>query len=678
VDILLWDGSHMYSHKVPSARQPDVLASRVLDGVGEVLSLAPDAPPVTVLAHGTTVATTALIERKGARVGLLTTRGFRDVLEIGRQTRKDHFNIFVQKVPTLVERRLRLELDERIDADGHVVVPLRRDDVLAATAKLLQEGVEAIAVALLNSYRNPAHERQAAAWILEEYPALTTSESADVSAEYGEFERTTTVVLNEYLRPRIVSYFGAMREGFADMNVSAPLRVMQSNGGRLPSETAERYPVRLLRSGPAAGVSGVAQAMRHIADRLITFDMGGTSTDVSIVIDGRAHYRNEADTDGYPTRVVMSDIRSIGAGGGSLLRVDSTGSMHVGPQSAGAEPGPMCYGLNGDVPTMTDASVVLGYINPRRFCGGAKPLDSALATRGMQDLVGGRNEVAAVQAALGAAEIAVTNMAGAVRTLATEHGVDVRDFSLVAFGGAGPLYAALVADELEMEDVLVPQLPGMLCAFGLLVSEFRGDAWRTYPRLLSDVTAEELAGQFAELIEEAARLLDHDDPATLRIDRRVEMCYRGQRHEIAVSLQEGAIQESTIGWLATALNKLFAERYGFAPTDGQPQIVTLRVFASEDMSDQRELVRSVAEQAELGEPAPDEIRLAYFPSLREGAEVQVRDRYAVKPGMALPGPLIIEEDYSTIVVPPTRSVIRLADGALRLSLNRNIDSEVAQ
>jgi N-methylhydantoinase A/oxoprolinase/acetone carboxylase beta subunit len=339
----------------------------------------------------------------------------------------------------------------------------------------------------------------------------------------------------------------------------------------------------------------------------------------------------------------------------------------------------MCYGLNGDVPTTTDASVVLGYINPNRFCGGAKPLDPHLANHGMQRLVGGSNDAAAVQAALGAAEIAVTNMAGAVRKLATEHGVDVRDFSLVAFGGAGPLYAALVADELEMQEVLVPQLPGLLCAFGLLVSEFRGDAWRTYPRLLSDLTAEELAEQFAELTDEAARLLDHDDPATLRIDRRVEMCFRGQRHEIAVSLPDGAIQEETIGWLATALTGLFAERYGFAPSDGQPQIVTLRVFASEDMSDQRDLVRSVAEQGEVGGQAvSDSIRVAYFPSLREGAYVPVRDRCTLKPGMALPGPLIVEEDYSTIVVPPTRSLTRLPDGTLRLSLHRNDELEVAQ
>jgi N-methylhydantoinase A len=668
IDILAWDGKSLVSHKVPSASASDELARRVLDGVETALGRLDNKGPVTVLAHGTTIATNTLIERKGTRVGLITTRGFRDVIEIGRQTRKDHFNVFVKKVPPLVRRKWRLEIDERVAFDGTELKPLNKPEVLGAARKLADEGVDAIVIAFLNSYRNPVHERLAGRWISEAYPNATVSESSDVTAEYGEFERTTTAVLNEYLRPRILSYFRAMREGFADMGIASPLRVIQSNGGRIPSETAERYPVRLLRSGPAAGVSGAAQLTRDIADRVITFDVGGTSTDVSVVIDGRAFYRNEGDIDGYPTRVVMSDIRSIGAGGGSLLRVDSTGSLHVGPESAGADPGPMCYAQGGKRPTVTDANVVLGYINPTRFCGGKKRLEPDLATKGLQDLAREEDPDAAVKIALGASEIAITNVAGAVRKLTTEHGVDVRDFTLVAFGGAGPLYAALVADELEMRDVLVPQLPGLLCAFGLLVSDFRADSWRTYPRLVSEVSASELAAQFEELSIEASRLLGTDDLSRTQFDRRVEMCYRGQRHEIAISLPSGPITDETMSWLALELESVFSHRYGFVPANGQPQLVTLRVFATEHVPGQQELVTAIARDDDRERPARESTRLVYFPTEPQGILVTVKDRTALSQLETLDGPLIIEEDYSTIVVPPTRTVTVLASRDLLISV----------
>jgi N-methylhydantoinase A len=666
IDILAWDGEKLVSHKVPSASAPDELAGRVLEGIGTALGRLGDPPQVTVLAHGTTVATNALIERKGARVGLITTTGFRDVIEIGRQTRKDHFNVFIQKVPPLVQRKWRLQVDERIASDGTEVAPLEKAQLLDAAGWLVDEGVDALAVAFLNSYRNPQHEHLAAEWIAEAFPQVTVSESSDVTAEYGEFERTTTTVLNEYLRPRIVAYFQAMRDGFSGMGIDAPLHIIQSNGGRLPSETAERYPVRLLRSGPAAGVSGAAQLTRGIAEKVITFDMGGTSTDISVVIDGRAFYRNEADIEGYPTKVVMSDIRSIGAGGGSLLRLDSSGSLHVGPKSAGADPGPLCYGQGGTIPTVTDANIVLGYINPERFCGGAKRLDAELAVRGLGELVGSDDPEAVTRVALGASEIAVTNMAGAVRKLATEHGVDVRDFTLVAFGGAGPLYAALVADELEMKDVLVPELPGLLCAFGLLVSDFRADSWRTYPRLVGDVTPAELAEQFDELSAEAGRLLGTDDPSRLRFVRRIEMSYRGQRHEIAVSLPDSPITEETMGWLGRELGSLFSKRYGFAPVNGEPQLVTLRVFATEDVPGQRDLAGAISPRASANGAVPDAERVASFPTAT-GVTVPVRDRGSLPIGTVLNGPMIVEEDFSTTVVPPTRTVTRLAGGELLLS-----------
>lgn len=662
IDIVGWDGSRVVSHKVPSAPSSR-LAAAVLSGIqGALDRMGPDTD-IEVLMHGTTVATNTLIERSGAPVGLITTQGFRDVLEIGRQTRVDHFNVFVQKVRPLCDRRMRLEVSERIGADGSVIRPLERDDLANAVEGLLEQGAEAVAISFLNSYRNPEHEQQAVRWIEELRPDLTASPSSDVTAEYGEYERTSTTVMNEYLRPRIVEYLDSLAKGTSELGIAAPLRVIQSNGGMIPASTASRFPVRLLTSGPAAGLTGAARIASDAGcDNIITFDMGGTSTDVSVVVDAQPSYRTDSDVDGHPLRVVMSDIRSIGAGGGSLVRVDATGSLHVGPESAGADPGPMCYENGGDVPTITDANVVLGYINPERFCGGAKKLDAPRSREGLESHVAAPVGTSVESAALGVAKVAVTNLAGAVRQVATERGVDMRDFTLVAYGGAGPLYASLVAQELAISSVLIPRLPGLLAALGLLVSDFRADSWRTYPRLLEDVDPPELEGLFEELEAEAVELLELEGAAEVAFERRIEMCYQGQRHEIGVTVEPGPISDATLAQIATSLHELFQEKYRFIPRDPRPQIVTLRVFAVQHREGRAGLLMNRPDH----QPAAHETgtRVAYFPGHESGVDAKIIDRAGLQPGDRFAGPAIVEEDYSTTVVAPGHSLTVLPTGDL--------------
>lgn len=662
IDIVGWDGDRVVSHKVPSAPS-NRLAPAVLEGLRGALERLGSGVDVEILMHGTTVATNTLIERRGAPVGLITTEGFRDVLEIGRQTRVDHFNVFVEKVRPLCDRRLRVEVSERMSAEGHVIRALDRDDLGRAVEALLEQGVEAVAICFLNSYRNPEHELQAIRWIAGTYPELTVSPSSDVTAEYGEYERTSTTVMNEYLRPPIVEYLDNLEKGTSDLGIGAPLRVIQSNGGMIPASTASRFPVRLLTSGPAAGLTGAAQVASDAGyENIITFDMGGTSTDVGVVVDGEASYRAESEVDGHPLRVVMNDIRSIGAGGGSLVRVDGSGSLHVGPESAGADPGPMCYEHGGEIPTITDANVVLGFINPERFCGGAKELNPQRAREGIERHVAKPVGVSPEAAALGIARVAVTNLAGAVRQVTTERGLDMRDFTLVAYGGAGPLYASLVARELAIPWVLIPRLPGLLAAFGLLVSDFRADSWRTYPRLLDQVSPSELETLFEDLQQEAVQMLEVRDGDVVSFERRIEMCYQGQRHEIGLTVPPGPISESTIGEIADLLQKLFQQKYRFTPRNPRPQIVTLRVFAVQQREDREGLLGG--HPASTAAPSEPRTRLTYFPGYEQGVEASVVDRDGLKAGDEVVGPAIVEEDYSTTVVAPGQSLSVLSTGDL--------------
>lgn len=667
VDVAVTDGNRIWCHKTSSAPTSE-LADAVMRGVSGALRMAGAAGQAEHFAHGTTVATNTLIERRGASVGLVTTRGFRDVLEIGRMTRGDHFDVFVAKPRPLSPRAARAEVDERIAADGSVVVPLDESSVLRAIDDLVAHGVDSVAVSLINAYRNPEHELRVAELIAARHPQLTTTVSSYVSPEYGEFERTSTTVLNEYLRPAVTAYLDSVDERLRDIDAGAVLSVMQSNGGMVPAATAMCLPVRLLVSGPAAGVNGALVAARRTGCReFITMDMGGTSTDVSLVAGDGPSQSKETVVGGHPVRSVMSDIRSIGAGGGSLVRVDDSGSLHIGPESAGAKPGPMCYGHGGTTPTVTDADVVLGYLNPDRFCRGERALDVELARDGIQRAVAEPTKTSVTEAAEGIVELAVTNTAAAVRQVAAEKGSDPRDFTLVAFGGAGPLHACLVAEELEMRSVLVPCEPGLLSAVGLLVADARADAWRTYMSLVDDVDAAFLAAEITRLEQEAMALLQPALGTEVAFRHRAELCYRGQRHEFSIDLPAArAIDHDTIAWLKAELERRFRERYGFLPQDRREQLMTLRVAAVTTGAELAVDVPAVGGSS-TGVAAPS-YRDVYFPGRPDPQEVPVYWRPALAVGSTLSGPAIVEEDFATTVLSPGSEAIVLGTGDLQVEV----------
>ncbi|MEE8117179.1 MAG: hydantoinase/oxoprolinase family protein, partial [Gemmatimonadales bacterium] len=580
VDIFFFDTetARIYVLKRRSSRTH--AAASVRDGLRALLSeIAIEPKEVARLAHGTTLVTNILVERSGARVGVITTEGFRDLLEIGRMRRPSLYDLTKEKPPPLAGRRARVEVTERIDSHGNVIRGLDEDGLADAIARLRQEGVEAVAVCFLHSYVNPSHEEQAGRTV--ERAGLPVSLSSKVSAEYGEFERFATAVMNSYVMPAVRHYLTDLTSQVRSLDIEAPVQVMQSNGGVIPGDVAARFPVRLTSSGPAAGVIGASiLASKTGLTKLITLDMGGTSTDVGLVVDGQPAYTSEYDLDGYPVRTVGVDIRSIGAGGGSLARLDRTGSLRVGPESAGAEPGPACYGSGGAEPTVTDAGLVLGYLNPDRFCGGGVALSPDLAHTAIEQRIAGPRRVSADEAALGILRVCITNMVGAVRNVTTERGHDPRDFTLVAFGGAGPVHAAFIAAELDIPEALILRDPGLLSAKGLLLTNYRADVYRTFVQPLLDVDCASLSGLFAELEREAVAQLPSrmDGSQSSRVKRILELCYVGQQHVVPIELEDFPVKADHLSSLAGRLDRKFKSIFDFVPKDRRPQILHVRVF----------------------------------------------------------------------------------------------------
>ena len=457
--------------KVPST--PDDPSRAIALGVVEGLRESADAPPgdVSYFGHGTTVATNALIQHRGAVTGLITTDGFRDLLEIGRQRRPHLYDLQADKPLVLVPRARRYEVRERLRHDGRVEAALDASQVRAAARALRGAGVDAIAICFLYCYVDPRHEREARGIVEAECPGVFVTCSHEVAPEFREFERLSTVVVNAYLGPVMAGYLERLGPRLAEVGIAAAPHITQSNGGVMSFDAARVEPVRTVLSGPATGVVGglevgLAAGLRHV----ITFDMGGTSTDVSLVEDGRAKLAGEVEVHGYPLRAPALDIQTVGAGGGSIAYVDAGGLLKVGPRSAGAAPGPVCYGLGNEEPTVTDANVVLGTLNPEHLLGGRMKIDRGRAESAIARL-GRQVGLDVMTTAQGIVSIVTSTMARAIRVISVQRGHDPREYALVAFGGAGPLHAARLARELEIPRVLVPRHPGILCALGLLLSD---------------------------------------------------------------------------------------------------------------------------------------------------------------------------------------------------------------
>ncbi|MBV9422974.1 MAG: hydantoinase/oxoprolinase family protein, partial [Solirubrobacterales bacterium] len=582
-DLMLHDSESgaVHVHKVPSS--PDQPDEAMVRGLAELCDRAGlRAAEIDAVFHATTVATNAVLEHDGAPVGMLTTRGFRDIVHIGRHQRPQHYSV-MQDIPwqalPFVRRRHRKLVSERIvPPAGEVLVPLDEREVRAAARELREEGVEAVAVCFLFSYLNPEHERRAASIVRDEMPEAFVTTSADIVPQFREFERFTTACMSAFVGPKTGLYLERLGSALERQGVRSDLHVMMSSGGLASVRSAAERPVTLLLSGPAAGILG-GQWAGELAgrQRLITFDMGGTSADIGIVTEHGVGEASARDTwvGGYPLLVPMLDVHTIGAGGGSIAFVDPAGAFRVGPRSAGALPGPASYGLGGEEPTVTDAHVVLGRIDPDRFLGGQMQLDASRASAAFQRLAT-QLGLDLAEAAEGTITIANANMARAIRSRTIEKGHDPREFALVAFGGAGPLHAAEVAESLDIPEVLVPPHPGITSASGLLTSDLKYDQMRTVFMVQGEVDEARLNRGLQELEEELRGLLGRDGVADRDIDvvRMLDCRYAGQGYELRLALTNGRFSERDLD----RFHALHEREYGHSFAD-PIEIVNARVSA---------------------------------------------------------------------------------------------------
>jgi N-methylhydantoinase A len=641
-------GRHVF-HKVPSNTADPARA--ILDGTREILELAGvEAGRVDHLVLGTTLATNAVIERKCAPTAILTTRGFRDVLELARQRRPHVFNLDVAKPAPPAPREARIEVSERVGPDGAVIRPLDEGEIEAAVAKLKALEPQAVAICFVHSYANPAHERRATELVRRLWPEAYICASSDVLSEFREFERFATTAVNASLMPVMHRYLERFAAGIAALGVVRPPQVMQSNGGAVSPGAVQRRPIDTFFSGPAGGVIGAAGlgAASGFPD-LVTFDMGGTSTDVCLVKGGRPSRVNQREIGGFPVRTATIDLHTIGAGGGSIAWVDPGGLPKVGPMSAGAQPGPAAYGRGGTRPTVTDANVVLGRLNPVALLGGRMKMFPERAEAAMRD-VAGRLGIAPVDAAAGILDIVNVNMMGAVRVISVERGEDPRDFCLFAFGGAGPLHAAEVAAGMGIARVLVPPHPGLMSAIGLLHADRRLDLGLT--RLVPAVP-ESLAGLASGLVELKQRgaewLASEAAGETARFEWSAELRYAGQSSELAIELAGDTLGAAELAGAVEEFHRLHKARYGYDMRGNGVEVVTLRLAVLATRATPPEEPRPTS----VGtiEEALRETRSVWFAATGfTQTPVYQRERFAA--GAAFAGPAIVEQMDATTVVPP--------------------------
>ena len=560
--VLLGPDGRYWVKKVAST--PNDYATGVINGTREILAerqLVPAA--VAEVVHGTTVASNTVLQNVGAKTALITTRGFRDVLELRRLRVPEQYNLFYTPPPPLVDRRFRLEVDERIDAEGHVVRELDESSVHAAVDRIAESDIAAIAVCLIHSYSNPAHEQAVARIVMSRLPGLFLALSSDVLPEIREYERTSTTVINAYLGPVVQSYLDSLLGQLEDDGVSAPVRIMQSSGGVMSLARAAERPVHIIESGPAAGVVAAAQvATRMGLDNVITFDMGGTSAKASLIEDGRPSRTTEHEVGagislssrlvkggGHAVKVPVMDLAEVGAGGGSMVWFDKGGALKVGPRSAGAIPGPVCYGLGGRQPTVTDANLVLGFLNPDYLAGGTVRLHRDLAISALDEDVARPLGTDLFDAAYGVHTIANATMIRAIRAVSTYRGRDPREFTLLAFGGNGPVMAAGIARSLSMNRVVVPPAPGVFSAVGLLEAKLEYGFVQTFFGLLSAVDLISLNAVYSGVEQRAVETLSGDGYAVADIswERAADLRYVGQSFELTVSAPGGISKRAVQG-----------------------------------------------------------------------------------------------------------------------------------
>lgn len=653
-DVLLIDETTGVTHRAKTPSTPADQSRGVLDGVVKACGLAGIEPSeVAQFLHGTTVATNAILEGKGARVGLVTTRGFRQVLQVARSFVPGGLAGWITwpKPTPLAHLEDTVEIPERVDTRGRVLVELDEDAARAALGHLREQGVEALTIAFVNAFANPDHERRVAELAAKELPGVPVSLSSEILPEIREYERTITTVANSYVRPVVGRYLESLERQLRDGGVGSPVHVLRSDGGLASIATAEVAPVSLLMSGPAGGVAGAVWAAGQAGYRnLLTFDMGGTSTDVALVEDGKPRIGRDTTVGDLTVRASSVDVRTVGAGGGSIAHVpELTRALRVGPQSAGAEPGPAAYGKGGTEPTVTDANVVLGYLPPR-LIGGEMTLDAGAATAAVQRIADAMGLPDARTAAAGIVDIVNENMFGALRLVSVQQGYDPRDFALVAFGGAGPLHANALGRLMGSWPVIVPPSPGVLCAYGDATTSLRNEAARTFIRRFSETSDAEVAAGLRELATEARSVLDEEGVAgdEQQVSWQVDVRYQGQGFEVPVEVEPvlldapGALDE--IGRRFDAEHR----RLFMFDLDAEHEVVNLRAVV------QARPAHVAAPELASGGPDPSPARTDTTSVWIDGTELEagLYDRARLLAGNLVPGPAVITEmDSTTLVLP---------------------------
>src|SRR5215210_8809363 len=558
--------------------------SRLVDGIEAGLEKAGASfAAARLFLHGTTVAINTILERSGAPCALLTTQGFRDIYEIGRVNRPESYNLFFRRHQPLIDRDLRFEIRERMDALGKVLIPLDEDEVRRVAAAAVARDVQAIAVVFLHSYCNPAHERRVKQIIEETYPHLFVTASHELSQEYREFERTSTAAANAYIGPRVRRYLAEMDEHLQTAGFAGNFLIVQSTGGLFGAKEAQNSCIRMLESGPAAGVIGTKSLCESVGlQNAIAFDMGGTTAKAGVIHNGEVLMTGSSLIGGYstglPVQIPMIDIQEVGTGGGSIARVELGGALHVGPESAGAQPGPVCYGLGGQEPTITDANLVLGRLGADRFLGGEMPLDLAAAKRVLSEKIASPLSLDLAQAAEGILRIATTKMSHVVRWVTTERGLDAADFVLVAYGGAGPLHAAALARELRIAKVIIPRAPGHFSAYGMLIADLRRDFVNTWFNPLAEASFTAMETMFAEMERRGREAISktHSRLSGIQVQRAADMRYVGQEHAVTVELPNGLFQAEDRDGIKQRFDAVHATRYGYSAPAEKAEIVSLR------------------------------------------------------------------------------------------------------
>jgi len=665
-DIVALDGEgRLALAKVPST--PKDLLDGIGAAVGKVLALA-GAPPGDVerFIHGTTVATNAVLEQKGAVTAVLTTEGFEDVLEMGRQKRSRMYDLEMDpETPSfLAPGRRRVGIRERLDARGAVLVPLDEGQVRAAVQTLRAQGVQAIAVCYLFSFVNPAHERRTRELCAEIAPEISVSLSSEVDPTFREYERLCVTAFDAYLGPVVKRYLAGLADTLRGLGIRAVPLIMRSRGGIVSAALAARQPVTLFLSGPAGGVIGAGCAAERSGVRdFVSLDMGGTSNDVAVVRSGAPLLASEGSIGPYPVRTPMVDVNTIGAGGGSIAWIDAAGGLRVGPRSAGAEPGPACYGRGGDAATVTDASVVLGYLNPERFAGGALTLDVGAAERAV-GAIGRRLGVDTITAAAGIHRVINARMADQIRLVTIKRGYDPRQFSLVVLGGAGPVHGAALAAEMGMAEVLVPEAPGVLAAFGLLAAAIEHHHARTL-QARTDVADLAAVNRCLAELDAAGRARMHEEgvaAADVHVAYTADMRYVGQAYELEVPIAAPVAAER-VPDIVAAFHAVHERVYGYARTQQTVEFVNFRAVHTYRLP--RPVVRPSAQAHGRLDDARVGERRAYFDGFVSAA---IYERARLPLGARLAGPAIVEQMDTTTVIPP--GVTAVVDDAGNLRLRR--------